>query len=89
LNLVKSPIEAYIKPVCVITGRSTGSGREVLSMALKASSQVTLISEATNGSMSDILEHSLPNGWKLSLSNEVYTDIEGTKLESIGVTPDV
>lgn len=89
LNLVKSPIDAYIKPVYVITGRSTGSGGEVLSMALKALPQVTLIGEATNGSVSDILEHSLPNGWQLSLSNEVYTDIEGTKIESIGVTPDV
>jgi CubicO group peptidase (beta-lactamase class C family) len=89
LNLVKSPIDAYSKPVYVITGRSTGSGGEVLSMALKALPQVMLIGEATNGSVSDMLEHTLPNGWKLSLSHEVYTDIEGTKLESIGVTPDV
>jgi CubicO group peptidase (beta-lactamase class C family) len=89
LNLVKAPIDAYTKPVYVITGRSTGSGGEVLSMALKALPQVTLIGEATNGSVSDSLEHALPNGWTLSLSHQVYTDIEGTNVESIGVTPDV
>lgn len=89
LNIAKSPIEAYTKPIYVITGRSTGSGGEVLSMALKALPQTTLIGEATNGSVSDILEHSLPNGWVLSLSHEVYTDVEGTNIESIGVTPDV
>jgi CubicO group peptidase (beta-lactamase class C family) len=89
LNLAKSPIDAYTKPIYVITGRSTGSGGEVLSMALKALPQVTLIGEATNGSVSDSLEHTLPNGWTLSLSHQVYTDSEGTKVESIGVTPDV
>ncbi|NRD75277.1 serine hydrolase [Shewanella sp. VB17] len=89
LNLAKSPIDAYTKPVYVITGRATISAGETLSMALKALPQVTLIGEATNGSVSDALEHSLPNGWQLTLSNEVYTDSEGTKVESIGVTPDV
>jgi CubicO group peptidase (beta-lactamase class C family) len=89
LNLAKSPIDAYTKPVYVITGRSTGSGGEVLSMALKALPQVTLIGEATNGSVSDVLEHSLPNGWTLSLSNQVYKDSEGESVESVGVTPDV
>lgn len=89
LNLAKSPIDAYTKPIYVITGRSTGSGGEVLSMAFKALPQVTLIGETTNGSVSDMLEHSLPNGWTLSLSHQVYTDSEGTNVESIGVTPDV
>ena len=89
LNLVKSPIDAYTKPVYVITGRSTGSAGEVLSMALKALPQVTLIGETTNGSVSDSLEHTLPNGWNLSLSHQVYTDSEGNNVESVGVTPDV
>jgi len=89
LNIVKSPINAYTKPVYVITGRSTSSGGEVLSMALKALPQTTLIGETTNGSVSDSLEHTLPNGWVLSLSHEVYTDSEGTDVESIGVMPDV
>jgi CubicO group peptidase (beta-lactamase class C family) len=89
LNVNQSPVAAYTKPVYVITGRSTGSGGEVLSMALKALPQITLIGEPTNGSVSDSLEHSLPNGWELSLSHEVYTDSEGQNVESIGVTPDV
>jgi CubicO group peptidase (beta-lactamase class C family) len=89
LNIAKSPINTYSKPVYVITGRSTGSGGEVLSMALKALPQTILIGEATNGSVSDSLEHSLPNGWTLSLSHQVYSDSEGTKVESVGVTPDV
>jgi CubicO group peptidase (beta-lactamase class C family) len=89
LNLAKSPINAYEKPVYVITGGSTSSSGEVLAMALKALPQVTLIGEATNGSVSDSLGHSFPNGWQLSLSHQVYTDSEGIKVEGIGVTPDV
>ncbi len=89
LKLNKSPIAVFNKPVYVITGRSTGSGGEVLSMALKALPQVTMIGETTNGSVSDVLGHQLPNGWALTLSNEVYRDNEGTVVESIGVTPDV
>ncbi|GLX77943.1 hypothetical protein tinsulaeT_12830 [Thalassotalea insulae] len=89
LKLTKSPIAVFDKPVYVITGRSTGSGGEVLSMALKALPQVTMIGEPTNGSVSDVLDHQLPNGWALTLSNEVYRDSEGKVVERIGVTPEV
>lgn len=88
LTLTESLTEVYSKPVYVITGRSTGSGGEVLSMAFKALPQVTMIGEPTNGSVSDSLGHQLPNGWGLSLSHEVYKDNEGIAVESIGVTPD-
>jgi len=89
LQLTESPIDVFNKPIYVITGRSTGSGGEVLSMALKALPQVTMIGEATNGSVSDVLDHQLPNGWNLSLSHEVYKDTTEQSVESIGVTPDI
>lgn len=57
-------------------------------MAFKTLPQVTLIGEPTGGDVSDSLTHALPNGWQLSLSNEVYADNESVEVESIGVNPD-
>jgi carboxyl-terminal processing protease len=31
----------------------------------------------------------LPNGWKFSLSNEIYTDVHGRVFEVSGIPPDV
>lgn len=89
LTLNESPIQAYTKPIYVITGKSTGSAGEVLAMALKALPNVTIIGEATNGSVSDSLEHILPNGWNLSLSHQAYYDHQGNLVENIGIMPDV
>ena len=90
-TLTISPAETgvFTKPVYVITGRTTGSGGEVLSMAFKALEHATLIGEPTNGSVSDMLSHDMPNGWELTLSHEVYTDTTGAMVETLGVTPDV
>ncbi|SFD20086.1 serine hydrolase [Pseudoalteromonas denitrificans] len=89
LKVVASPIEAYIKPIYVLTGQSSGSGGEVLTQALKSLAHVTTIGQATEGSVSDSLEFVMPNGWALSLSNEIYTDLQGAILEGQGVKPDV
>lgn len=89
LKIAASPTTAYTKPIYVITGRSTGSAGEVLSMALKSLPHSTLVGEPTNGSVSDSLEHEMPNGWDLSLSHQQYSDHQGQTVESIGVTPDV
>ena len=79
----------YHKPIYVITGNTTGSGAEVLTLALKSLEQSTIVGESTNGSVSDALYHQLPNGWQLTLSNEVYRDMSGNIIEGQGVSPDV
>ena len=58
-------------------------------MALRAMPQVTHIGEPTRGALSDVLNKTLPNGWTLELSNEVFTDHTGELWEARGIPPHV
>lgn len=78
----------YTKPVYVITGESNVSAGEVLTMAFNSIPHVTLVGQPTNGSVSDILNFTLPNGWQGALSNQVYYDNEGEIVEGKGVIPE-
>jgi len=75
----------YLNPVAVLASPDTASAAEIFVMAMSALPQVTLVGESTNGILSDTLSKSLPNGWEVSLSNEVYTDAFGFNHEVSGV----
>lgn len=75
-------------PVYVVTSNVTISAGEILTMALRALPNVTHVGEPTRGALSDVLDKTLPNGWELSLSNEVYLDHRGAAWEGKGIEPD-
>lgn len=77
--------ERYLGPIVVLTSEYTASAAEVFSLALLARDKVTFVGENTNGSFSDSLPKTLPNGWSFALSNEQYQDIKGNDYESIGI----
>jgi C-terminal processing protease CtpA/Prc len=58
-------------------------------MAMKACPKLTTLGETTLGILSDNLYKRLPNGWEISLSNEVYEAPNGRVYEAIGIAPDV
>jgi carboxyl-terminal processing protease len=76
-------------PVYLMTTDSTVSAGEIMTMALRALPHVTHVGQSTNGSLSDVLDKTLPNGWALTLSNEVYRDHTGIKWEGRGIAPDI
>ena len=76
-------------PVYVMTSNITVSAGEILTMALRSLPNVTHVGEPTRGALSDVLDRTLPNGWELSLSNEVYLDSNGTAWEGGGIQPDL
>lgn len=78
---------SYLNPVVLITSGFSTSAAEVFTLAMRAWPQVTHIGEATNGSISDVLEKPLPNGWTVELANEVYLDSEGKSHEATGIPP--
>ncbi len=86
---VEPSTPSYLKPVIVIAGENTVSAGEIFLMAMSELSNVRLIGENSNGILSDRLEKDLPNGWEMSLSNEVYYDASGKKLEVVGIAPDI
>lgn len=77
----------FTGPVTLVTSTSTVSAGEILTMSLRSLPNVTHIGEPTRGSLSDILDKTLPNGWTVTLSNEIYTDHEGKLWEGPGITP--
>lgn len=77
----------FTGPITLVTSTTTVSAGEILTMSLRSLPNVTHIGEPTRGSLSDILDKTLPNGWAITLSNEVYTDHQGNLWEGPGITP--
>lgn len=75
-------------PVYVMTSNITVSAGEILTLALRSLPNVTHVGEPTRGALSDVLDRTLPNGWELSLSNEVYLDSNDTTWEGRGIQPE-
>lgn len=77
----------FDRPVVVLTGERTTSAAEALVMRLRVLPQVTVMGQPTQGAHSDVLNRTLPNGWRLGLSNEVYTLADGHVYEGVGIPP--
>jgi C-terminal processing protease CtpA/Prc len=81
------PCRRFEGPVVVLTGERTTSAAEALVMRLRVLPQVTVMGQPTQGAHSDVLDRTLPNGWRLGLSNEVYTLADGKVYEGVGIPP--
>ena len=79
----------FTGPVYLLTSNITISAGEILTLAMGSLPNVTHVGEPTRGAFSDVLDRVLPNGWEVSLSNEVYEDVQGRVWEGRGITPDV
>lgn len=77
----------YTGPVLLLTSDVTVSAGEILALAMRALPNVTHVGATTRGALSDALVKPLPNGWTVSLSNEVYLDAAGTLFEARGIPP--
>ncbi len=49
---------------------------------------MTIVGENTAGAFSTILNHVLPNGAEVGLSNEIYSDAQGSVFEIVGIGPE-
>ena len=77
----------FTGPVYLVTSNVTLSAAEILTMSMRALPNVTHFGETTRGALSDILTKPLPNGWSVSLSNEVYLDHKKKAWEGFGIPP--
>jgi carboxyl-terminal processing protease len=76
-------------PTYLLTSRQTASAGEILVFAMRACPNVVQVGEPTLGILSDNLYKRLPNGWELSLSNELYLAPDGALYEASGIPPAV
>lgn len=86
LEPVKRP--EFSGPTYVLTSDVTASAAESLTLAFRALPTVTHVGARTRGALSDAFEKKLPNGWIVTLSNEVYLDHKGNSWEGTGIPPD-
>lgn len=75
--------------VVLLTSGLTASAAEVFVLALLQRPDLTLVGEPTQGILSDALERHLPNGWLVTLSNEMYRAYDGELYENCGIPPHV
>lgn len=73
----------------VLTSELTASAAEIFVLSLLQHPRLTLIGEPTQGILSDTLERHLPNGWFLTLSNELYRASDGEIYEDVGIPPHI
>ena len=62
----------YRGEIVLLTSTLTASAAEIFVLALLQHPRVTRIGEPTQGILSDVMERHLPNGWRVTLSNELY-----------------
>lgn len=82
-----APSKRYLNPVMLVSSDLTVSAAEIFVLAMRALPNVTHAGVSSWGAFSDILSKTLPNGWELELSNEIYRDHEGMLWEGKGVKP--
>jgi hypothetical protein len=76
--------------IALLIGPDTVSAGETFTMALMdREPHVFRIGLNTQGVFSDVLNRSLPNGWRFHLPNEIYFTAEGKAFDAIGVPPEV
>ncbi|MEO9528535.1 S41 family peptidase [Roseibium sp.] len=88
VTLTPSDGTRFEGPVQVLTSSITVRAAEVLVLSLRALPNVRHVGKATRGAPSDIVGRTLPNGWYLSLANEVHVDNDGRFWEGRGIQPD-
>lgn len=77
------------QPVVLLTGPFTGSAAEIFTLAMRNLPKVTVMGTPTSGGLSDVLNYTLPNGWELGLSHQVYLAPDGASYEGIGIPAEV
>lgn len=77
----------FTEDIVLLTSPITVSAGELFTLCLKDQPYVTIVGENTAGAFSTILNHVLPNGAEVGLSNEIYSDAQGSVFEIVGIGP--
>jgi carboxyl-terminal processing protease len=77
----------FTKPIVILTSDRTASAAEDFTLALSQFPHGTIIGTHTKGMFSDIYSFVLPNKMEVSLSNQLYYDVNKEILEDKGVVP--
>jgi hypothetical protein len=82
------PIQ-FTRPVVLLVHRSTASGPEGFTLAMRVLPHVTVVGDLTEGALSSQFPDRLPNGWTLWVAFKVTRDHEGICWDGLGIPPDL
>jgi carboxyl-terminal processing protease len=80
--------EQFLKPVVVLTSKSTGSAAEWFTLAMKTLPNIKVVGDTTAGCFSPKVERELPNGWSFTLSSKIAVSADMVQYEGFGIPPD-
>jgi carboxyl-terminal processing protease len=80
--------EQFLKPVVILTSKSTGSAAEWFTLAMKTLPNTTVVGDTTAGCFSPKVERELPNGWSFTLSSKIAVSADMVQYEGFGIPPD-
>ena len=83
------PNGTFTGPIALLTHDASFSAADVFAMLMTDLPHATLIGKPTNGIFSNMLERKLPNGWKYTLSHQVYYSADMTCYEGKGIPVDI
>ncbi len=86
---VDPAVRTFIGPVILLTSRLSISAAENFALAMRVLPHVTVVGDTTSGCFADMEWHDLPNGWRFSVSRNLFVDYAGKCWEGTGVPPDV
>ncbi len=78
----------YIKPIVLLTNRSTFSAAEDFTLAMRELPHVTHFGDTTGGGFGNPIFRELPNGWGYRLPVWRQFPVDLKQLEGIGIAPD-
>src|SRR6185436_9974968 len=79
----------FTGPIVLLTCDSVFSGGEAFTLAIRELPYVTIVGDHTNGIFSYELEKKLPNGWRYTLSYQIYFSADMICYEGKGVPVDI
>lgn len=79
----------YLKPVVVLTNRTTFSAAEDFVLAMRQLPHVKIVGDTTGGGSGNPIYRELPNGWIFRLSSWIAAGPDEVPFEGIGLYPDV
>ena len=81
---------AYTKPLVILTNENSASASEIFSGALQDLGRATIIGQRTCGCLLGYLGYAdLPGGGQLAYSEIGFISSKGTRVEGVGVKPDI
>ena len=88
VHIAPCPTATFTGPIYLVSSDLTASAAEIFQLCMRVQPHVQLVGALGHKIFSDAIPKTLPNGWDLSLSIEVYRDADGICYEGLGVPLD-